>query len=202
MSRNALPRHGACRSVSDALYQGTTLVVPNRFAGIGLWLLAMSKPLRNASCSHSVGKLAGLFLLASALSHTAVGQQIITLRFVDYQTGKPISNIRVTGFLWNGASMKSAARHQGVMSKVSTRTTADGTITIPIPSSTPEHLTISSIDTIDQLSTDLLVSQVLTTGLAVQADADNTVDWKLMPAVSPGEVVIITRKLTARDRTP
>jgi len=144
----------------------------------------------------------GLALLGLLLTQPLTAQQTLTLRFVDYQTGKPIANIRVTGVMWNGTSLKSATKQQGVVSKVSTRTTKDGLVTIALPASTPEHLNVSSIDTVDQLSTDLMVSQILTTGVTVQADADHTVDWKLMPAEGPGEAVIITKKQTARDRNP
>ena len=142
------------------------------------------------------------FAVLSLVSQLVAAQQAVTLRFVDYKTGKPIPNIRVTGILWNGTSLKSATKDQGVVSKVSTRTTKDGLVTIPLPASIPEHLTVSSLDAVDQLSIDLVVSQVLATGVTVQTDADHLVDWKSMPVEAPGEAVIITKKQTARDRNP
>jgi hypothetical protein len=138
--------------------------------------------------------LAGL-LLVSALPLFA--QQKISLRFIDYESGKAISNIDILSIWWNGSSLVTAPQNQTVVSKVSAKTKGDGMITIPVPASIPEHLDISSLDTINPVSVDLPVLEILKTGVVVPYSKNGP---NPRPSPTPEEVLVITRKLTARER--
>jgi hypothetical protein len=77
-------------------------------------------------------------------------------------------------------------------------------VRLAVPTPTPEHLQIaSSFDTVDRLDTYVVVPQVLESGVAVIANADHSPDANLLPGKQvPGEVLIFSRKLTARNRMP
>jgi len=147
-------------------------------------------------------KLLLLLVFASPLA----AQQTITLRFVDYQTGKPLTKVRVTAAFWNGTVPWTGVVTrdiQKVVAKLSAKTGSDGTISLPLPTPIPEHLEIiSSFDTIDSLDTNLNVKQVLEEGTMTVVNADHFLGDTMLPKGGPGEVLVVTRKLTARDRVP
>lgn len=132
-------------------------------------------------------------------------QKEITLRFVDYETGQPIKKVGVTAVWWNGIIPPDGVitpAIQKIVSKVSSKTGSDGVIRLSLPTPAPEHLEVSSpFDTVDGVDAQLIVREVMENGTCVIADADNSPNSKLLPGTKvPGEVVIFTRKLTARDR--
>ena len=152
-------------------------------------------------------RLSGLLLLLSVGGSLLSAQQTITLRLVDYETGLPIKNARVRAVWWNGTIPSNGVitpAVQKVVARLSTRTGNDGTIALSVPTPSPEHLEVSSpFDTVDGLDTQLSVAQVLASGICVIADADHSPDAKtLRDRQAPGEVLVFTRKLTARDRVP
>lgn len=129
------------------------------------------------------------------------------MRFIDYHTGEAIKKARVTAVWWNGTIPWNGVVTPGVqkiVAKVSTKTGSDGTIKLPVPMPAPQYLEVSSpFDTVDSLDTQLLVSQVLESGVCVIADADHSPDSNLLPnGEAPGEVLVVTRQLTVRDRQP
>ena len=155
----------------------------------------MSKPVQDASSNQSLQALARLivFVVALSLSSTAQQQQI-TLRFVDYQSGKPIGSLGVLSVLRNGKSSDKPAVSNAAL-KISGKTTKEGFITIPLPAALPVNLEITCLDTVTPLSANVSVADILKNGVAIE-DAESTVRL----TAAPGEVLILTRKLTARDR--
>jgi hypothetical protein len=151
----------------------------------------MSKPLRNAN----LATLAALLLLAFALPLPSSAQQTIALRFIDYESGKTISNIAVLSVLWNGTSLVTAAQNKTVVSKVSAKTGKEGQITVTVPSPTPEHLNISSLDTVNPVSAELSVPEILKEGVVVPYRKGN-----MRPSATAGQVIILTRRLSALNR--
>jgi hypothetical protein len=131
-------------------------------------------------------------------------QQAITLRFVDYRDGNPIRGIRVLSIFWDGTIPSDGLVTPGVQkvaSKIPAKTDSKGLIKLQVPISGAQHLEISSpFDTLGGVHTQLPVKEVLANGMTVIADADHSGDSKSRAPASSGEVVIVTRKLTASDR--
>jgi hypothetical protein len=135
-------------------------------------------------------------LFVIALSAPCVAQNAITLRFVDYRSGKPIPGVQVLATVWNGESLANFSSKAEV--RITTR--RDGTIRVPLPVTPPDHLNLASFDTFDTLSVDLPMDRILKSGATVVVDAHHSLDPQLKPVDEPGQVVIVTRKLTAGDR--
>jgi len=76
----------------------------------------------------------------------------------------------------------------------------EGIIRVPLPMTVPEHLNLSSFDTFDPLAVDLPIDKILKSGLTAVVNADHNLDTQSQPPDVPGQVVIVTRKLTAKDR--
>lgn len=136
-------------------------------------------------------------LVVLALSSLGRAQQSVTVHFLDFRSGKPVASIEVGSILWNGTSLVAAIRDKRVVLQTNTRTTKEGVMTVPVPFPTPEHLTISSLDTVNPVQAELSVAEILKAG-AIVPYRRGTSD--LRPQVKPGEVVILTQKLTAANR--
>ncbi len=133
-----------------------------------------------------------IFLIALALSLQLSAQQVITLRFIDYESGKPISHVSVGGYFWNGTPGK----NQVTVSKVSAKSSKDGVIKLSVPMPTPDHLNVVSFDTAEPLSADLSVGQVLTGGITLTVHKDGGKTSKTLPPENPGQILVMTRKLS------
>jgi hypothetical protein len=108
-----------------------------------------------------------LLLNVFVLYGSMCAQEKVTVRFVDFQSGKPIANISALVTLWNGASIEAAMKHKGVVSKTNAKTAKDGTLAINVPAPAPEHLTIASLETVNPVDAELMISSVLNAGAIV-----------------------------------
>jgi hypothetical protein len=151
----------------------------------------MSKLVRNVSSRQSLRALACLLVFVFAFSLSSMAQQKITLRFLDYQTGKPVSNIAVLATFWHGTSN---------VAKISAKTNKDGAITVAMAANPSERLGIISGDTVNPVSAEISVSEILGKGAIVHSVTYDKSAPKLEPAVHPGEVIILTEKLTLGKR--
>jgi hypothetical protein len=124
------------------------------------------------------------------------GQGPITVRFVDYRSGKPISRVGVLATVWNGESLATFSWKAEMRAK----TNKGGVIRVPLPRTLPEHLDLSSFDTLDPLSVDLPIEKILQSGITVVINAHHSLDPQSRPADTAGQVVVVTRKRNANDR--
>ncbi len=138
-----------------------------------------------------------LLLNVFVLCGSMCAQEKVTVRFVDFQSGKPIANISALVTLWNGTSIEAAMKDKGVVAKSNAKTAKDGTFAIKVPAPVPEHLTIASLDTANPVDAELMISSVLNARAIVPYRKGSS---GLKPSVTAGEVVILTRKITVQDR--
>jgi hypothetical protein len=143
------------------------------------------------------GLLAAAVLVLFVLGLPVYAQQKIAVRFLDFKSGKGIKNIDVLSVLWNGATFQVAAQGRGVVSKRPSRTDKNGTITIPIPEPVPEHVRISSLDTVNPVIAEFSLSEILKSGTVMPYKKAKS---NLQISATAGEIVILTRKLNAGDR--
>lgn len=161
-----------------------------------MWRLKASKRAVSAFGRHSLREPIYALLLALTLGLPLWAQDVITLRFVDYRSGKPISGLHVLCTVWEGTSFD-APTWAG---KTSTTTTSDGVTRVPLPTPLPQNLRIQAFDTVDPVSVNLALSQVLSSGVTVVANHEHNLDPERRVANAPRQVVIVTRKLGANDR--
>jgi hypothetical protein len=170
---------------------------------------------------------------ASALSCLALfaslsaahAQRVITVRFVDFKSGKPIKNFYLSVEAWNGTRGPSVTKDTTVV-KVAYEKARDGTATVLMPerrseattaifeSSTkadkegrviihlpevlPEHIEVFSGD-LAALVTDFSPAEVLEFGAVVPFPKDKT-NSNVKVLRKPGEIVILNKRVTHWDR--
>jgi hypothetical protein len=141
-----------------------------------------------------------LILLSAVLLFTSIAvygqiQQAITVRFLDFKSGKPIKNLSVIVTLWNE---KSAGNVSGVRNISETRSKTDdhGSLTVKVPDPMPEHISVFTPDLV-QAVTQLSPGDVLKAGVIVPYSRERN---KSDMTAQAGEMVILNHKLTAADR--
>lgn len=170
--------------------------------------------------------MSALLLCLFIFVQPAHSQQRITIRFVDYRSGKPIKNFSVSLDAWSGkrsgavitmdtsiireryskerdgkVSVRLPLRESEEKTAVfeaSTKVDRDGRLTVYFPEILPEHISI--------LTHDLWTSppafdpsEVIKTGEVVPFK-HNHVDTRLQFSPTPGEIVIVSKKFTGWDR--
>ncbi len=168
-----------------------------------------------------------LLLFLFALGQPALGQQQITIRFVDYRSGKPIRNFYLSFEAWNGkrngaiitkdtsiVREKYSKGHDGkvtvrlppreseektVIFEASTRVDRDGKLTIYFPATLPEYIRVSTVGDLWSSSPDFDPFEVIKTGKVVPFQHGHI---NALPQFSPtpGEILIASKKFTAWDR--
>ena len=125
-------------------------------------------------------------------------KQNISLPFRGFQSGKPIANIDALSVLWKRTSIGRLQRAtKAWFPRYRQTLTKDGVITVTVPVPTPEHVTISSLDTVNPVEAELSIPRHLKTGTIVPYRKGSST---LRPSVKAGRCPDSTRKLTALDR--
>ena len=165
------------------------------------------------------------YLLLVASSQPVQGQQVITVRFVDFKSGKPIKNFYLLVDAWSGERARTVTEHTPTL-REGCEKARDGTATVRLPerrsegatvvfeSSTkadkegrviihlseilPEHMEVFSGD-LAQLTTDFSPAEVLEFGAVVPFPKDKT-NSKVKVLSKPGEIVVLRKRITAWDR--
>jgi len=164
-----------------------------------------------------------LLLCLFVLGQPALGQQQITIRFVDYRSGKPIRNFYLSVDAWSGAIItkdtsiireKYSKEHDGkvtvrlppreseektVIFEASTKVDRDGRLTIYFPEKVPEKIRVSTVFDLWSSPPDFDPSEVIKTGEVVPFKPDHT-EARLQFSLTPGEIVIVSKKRTVWDR--
>ena len=152
-------------------------------------------------------------------------QQAITVRFVDFKSGKPIRNFYLMVEAWSGHRGRTITTdttivsegyekaHDGtvtvrlperrseaatVVFEASTKADKEGRVIIHLPEIPPQHIEVFSGD-LAELATDFSTAEVLKTG-AVVSFRKNKSNSKLQFLAKPGEIVVLNKRITAWDR--
>ena len=171
--------------------------------------------------------MSALFLCLFIFVQPAHSQQRITIRFVDYRSGKPIKNFYVSFDAWSGKRSgaiitkntsiireKYSKERDGKVSvclppreseektvifEASTKVDRDGRLTIYFPEVLPEHISVSTISDLWSSPPAFDPSEVIKTGEVVPFKPDH-IDARPQFSRTPGEIVIVSKKRTAWDR--
>jgi hypothetical protein len=134
-------------------------------------------------------------LLFAPLALRGQTQQAITVRFLDFKSGKPIKNLSVIVTLWNGKSTMDVSGMTNI-SETRARTDDHGSLMVKVPDPTPEHISVFTPDLV-QAVTQLSPSDVLKAGGVVPYRRGRN---KSDVTAQAAEIVILNHKLTAADR--
>lgn len=157
----------------------------------------------------------------------ALGQGQITVRFVDYRSGKPIKNFYLSFEAWNGkrngaiitkdtsitrekyskeldgkVSVRLPPREseeKTIIFEASTKVDREGRLTIYFPETVPEHIRLSTIGDLWSQAPDLDPSDVIENGKVVPFPRGH-ISSPLQFSPTPGEIVILSKRVTAWDR--
>src|SRR5258708_4581762 len=167
--------------------------------------------------------LAYLLLVASLLP--TQGQQAITVRFVDFKSGKPIKNFCLMVEAWSGQRTRTLTTdttivregyqkaHDGtvtvrlperrsddatVVFEASTKADKEGRAIIHLPEIPPDHIRLFSGD-LAELATDFSTATVLQMGAVVPFRKSKT-NSKLQVLAKPEEIVVLNKRITAWDQ--
>jgi hypothetical protein len=165
-----------------------------------------------------------LLLCLFVLAGSALGQQQITIRFVDYRSGAPIKNFYLSFWSgkWSGAIIpkdtsireKYCKEHDGKVSvrlpqrvsedktvvfEASARVDRYGRLTIYFPETLPEHIRVSTVFDVLSSPPDFDPSEVIKTGEGVPFQHGH-IEARPQFSRTPGEIVIAGKKRTAWDR--
>jgi hypothetical protein len=138
------------------------------------------------------------FALLGPVAAGGQGPQSITVRFLNFESGRPIRNLNVVITLWNESPSASVAG-PSIVSKASKRTDSDGRLSVNIPvGAVAQHIDIFAPDLAQATSPSLSTDEVLRSGAVVPYRYSKNAP----PQVSAhsGEIVILNKKLTAADR--
>ena len=124
-------------------------------------------------------------------------QKEITVRFVDYRSGKPITKLEVMVKGFNGKLTGRSADSTTIFN-TSTRTDDQGKLIVPLPQVSPERISVSSFDLAESVAS-ISLSDVLKSG-AVAPYRNGERHPSLSVAAKPGEIVILNRKLTVWEK--
>jgi hypothetical protein len=147
-----------------------------------------------------IGGIALWFLVAPL----GASAQHITVRLINAKSGKPLREVPVTMFFWNGPPTFRPDNIPKGEVVVHTTTDAKGQAVFHMPEAIPEHIGFSIGGPRDFVGCwrqrDLSLEAVIRSG--VVADYNESKCGKLRTKVSaePGEVVIVDKKLTLRDQ--
>lgn len=139
--------------------------------------------------------ISALLLFTSIAVHSQT-QQLITLRFLDFKSGKPIKKLNVIVTLWNGESTREGVSSIPIISETRARTDDHGSLVVRVPDPTPEHISVFTPD-LAQAVTQVSPSDVLKAGAVIPYRRGRNKSDVTSPA---GEIVILNHKLTAADR--
>ena len=167
-----------------------------------------------------------LLLFLFALVRLAYGQQRIAIRFVDYQSGKPIKNFYLAFEAFSGKWSAIVTKDTSIVSEkyskecygkvtvrlprresedatvvffASTKVDRDGTLSVHLPETLPEHIRVSAPLELWSSIPDFSPADVLETGEVVPFDHGH-VDATTRFSRKPGEIVILTKRRTVWDR--
>lgn len=171
----------------------------------------------------AISALSCLALVASLPA--AQAQQTITVRFVDFKSGKPINNFYLSVEAWGGDRTRSATKdttivREGykkagngtvtvrlparrskaatVVFESSTKADKEGRVIIHFPEILPEHIEVFSGDLAVHF-TDFSPDEVLEFGAVVPFPKDKT-NSKVKVLRKPGEIVVLNKRITDWDR--
>jgi len=136
--------------------------------------------------------LAAVLLSLLSLTHPVYAQQEITVRFLNYKTGKPIQKISVTVVLWNGK-----VPGENRVSNARLKTDKTGQILVHVPNLIPEHIYIGPegvSETMPGWNSPISVAEVLKSGLVVHSLSGRKPSG-LKIFAKPGEIVDLNKKL-------
>ena len=139
----------------------------------------------------------GALLLLVSLAARGQTQQAITIRFLDFKSGKPIKNLSVDVTLWDGKSTGASVSDRTTISETSVKTDDHGSLIVKIPDPAPEHISIFTLDLVQPSTPRISPGDVLKAGVVVPYRHANYQPGVMAQA---GEIVILNRKLTAADR--
>lgn len=134
----------------------------------------------------------------SIAAQIATPVESITLRFIDYRSGKPITKVSIFVKGYNGRLTGRVADSTTIFSTWK-KTDKEGKITIRLPRELPQRIYISSFD-LWASSPSFILADVLSSG-AVAPYRNSDELPKLNVTSKPGEIIILNRKLTAWDKT-
>jgi hypothetical protein len=162
------------------------------------------------------------YLLVFDSSRPAQGQQVITVRFVDFRSGKPIKNFYLVE-AWSGKRTATVTEdttivregyekaHDGTVTvrlpereaataifESSTKADKEGRVIIHLPEIPPERIDVFSFD-LTELATDFSPAEVLEFGVVVPFRRDRA-NSKVKVLSKPGEIVVLSKRITAWDR--
>jgi hypothetical protein len=148
--------------------------------------------------AHSIS----LILLSALLPFTSVAvhgqtQQAITIRLLDFKSGKPIKKLNVDVTLWNGQSTGVLASGITIIAETRAKTDEHGSLVVKVPDPAPEHISIFTPDLAQPSTPRISPGDVLKAGVVVPYRHGN---YQLGVTAQAGEIVILNHKLTAADR--
>lgn len=138
-----------------------------------------------------------LFLLSSAFVGQACAQQGIAIRFLNFESGKPITSVNVEITLWNGKSGLASTTDRTVISKEMAKTDSEGRIMVSVPEPLPEHISFFAPDLVKPTGPRLSIGEILASGVLVPFHKEKA---SKLVSVQPGELVILNKHLSAADR--
>lgn len=161
--------------------------------------LRLAIDLLRRTYQHSL-KILPLFtavLLASlTLARPASAQREVSIRFLDFESGKPIKKLGVMITGYKGDPSHGKAADSTILFSVSKKTDQDGRVVVQLTEPLPDRIHVYSFDLAQSLS-GFSPAEVLKAGSVVEY-RDNTP--KLQISAKPGEILILNRKLTAWDK--
>jgi hypothetical protein len=136
-----------------------------------------------------------LLLLFTSISVHGQIQRAITIRFLDFKSGKPVKNLSVIVTLWNGKSTMDVSGMTNI-SETRARTDDHGSLVVRVPDPTPEHISVFTPD-LAQAVTQVSPRDVLKAGAVIPYRRGRN---KSDVTAAAGEIVILNHKLTVADR--
>lgn len=149
--------------------------------------------------------VATILLLLAGSAHVASAQsghskQAISVQFLDFRSGRPLTKLNVTITFWNGNSgLHGRIDPKNVVSESSMKTDKDGKVTVPVPEPMPDRLSIFQPDLADAFSPDFSPAEVLVSGSVTAYQHMKDVS-NLQVSAKQGEIVILNKRLNAWDR--
>jgi hypothetical protein len=137
-----------------------------------------------------------LLLLFTSIDVHGQTQQVITVRFLDFESGKPIKKLNVIVTLWDGESTREEVSGMKNIFETRARTDDHGSLLVKVPGPMPEHMSVFTPDLV-QAVTQLSPSDVLRAGAVIPYRRGRN---KSDVTAQAGGVVILNHKLTAADR--
>jgi hypothetical protein len=123
----------------------------------------------------------------------------IVVRFLNMGSRKPIRNYPVTVTQWNSAAEDSPPFAKDVASSLSARTDKRGVVVVRLTDPPAKSVSVVCFDLAGGGTGRIDLGEVVKSGVALKFD-EKARSWKSKSTERPGEILILTRKLTLWER--